>query len=105
MSDANKWTDLAYKVLLELNDGHEPYAASVSPMARALERVFTPDVVLREAERLLRYAGASGAVLHGDGRARIVEYEKDGQLRSWHPMTTSLADAYAKLVAQKAGGT
>lgn len=55
------WIDIAYDILRELNDGHEPYAASVLPMAHALEKRFNPRLdKLRES--LARIAELEGAM-------------------------------------------
>lgn len=63
------WIDIAYDILRELNDGHEPYAASVMPMASALEKRFNPRLdKLREA--LARIAELEEA-MEAERRSRI----------------------------------
>lgn len=49
---SNKTIDAAYKLLKEMNDGHEPYAASVSPTARHFEAF--QEEILGRFEKLAR---------------------------------------------------
>jgi hypothetical protein len=57
---SNEVITAAERVLRELNNGHEPYAPSVLPMARALAKLARdPQFILAAAEAMLREAGAT----------------------------------------------
>jgi hypothetical protein len=63
---SNEIITAAERVLRELNDGREPYAPSVMPMARALAKLaHDPQFILAAAEAILREAGAKRMMLLG----------------------------------------
>jgi hypothetical protein len=63
---SNEVITAAEHVLRELNNGHEPYAPSVLPMARALAKLARdPQFILAAAEKMLRESGAKRLMLLG----------------------------------------
>jgi hypothetical protein len=88
----------AERVLRELNDGREPYAPSVMPMARVLAKLAQdPRFILAAAERLLREADVARVYffrsphVHG---AHVHCYDRTESDRTLH-------EAYEALVAAR----
>lgn len=98
----NEIITAAERVLRELNEGREPYAPSVMPMARALAKLARdPQFILAAAEKLLREAGVARVLFLGPPHDTepFVEVEVDATLGA---VTDTLYEAYHGILAVKA---
>jgi hypothetical protein len=104
----NEVITAAERVLRHLQDGREPYAPSVMPMARALvELAREPAFILPAAEAMLRESGAcalDGLASRGDVGLRWYPEEtttSDTTASVCYAWARTLLDAYTKLLAAR----
>lgn len=102
MSDpvGNEIITAAERVLRELNDGREPYAPSVMPMARALAKLARdPQFILAAVETLMLRDEFHDIALRAEGAQVTRADVTDADL--CHHFGGSLYEAYAKLKAAR----
>jgi hypothetical protein len=100
----NEVITAAERVLRHLQDGREPYAPSVMPMARALvELARDPAFILPAAEAMLREAGATTLeLLYWDrGASDCLALRDRHHKREAHAPAGGLADAVSRLATSR----